>query len=144
MSALDAVVIGSGPNGLSAAITLAQAGRSVRVFEAAPTVGGGMRSEMLTEPGSIHDVCASVFSMALASPFLKTLPLAEHGLEFVHPDAPLAHPLDDGDAVMVEQSIERTAASLDAVDKRAYCDLMVPMVARAEPLMESLLGPMKV
>ena len=139
--ALDAVVIGSGPNGLSAAITLARAGRSVRVYEAAPTVGGGMHSEGLTEPGCVHDVCATVFSMTLASPFLKTLPLAEHGLEFVHPEAPLAHPLDDGTAVMVEGSIERTGASLDAADKRAYCDLMVPMVARAEPLMESLLAP---
>src|SRR5688572_28941073 len=141
MPALDAVVIGSGPNGLSAAITLARAGRSVRVFEAAPSVGGGMRSEGLTEPGCVHDVCATVFSMALISPFLKTLPLAEHGLEFAHPEAPLAHPLDDGTTVMVERSIERTGASLDAADKRAYCDLMVPMVARAEPLMESLLAP---
>ena len=140
-AALDAVVIGSGPNGLSAAITLARAGRSVRVFEAAPTVGGGMRSEALTEPGCIHDVCAAVFSMTLASPFLKTLPLTEHGLEFVHPEAPLAHPLDDGTAVIVEQSIERTAASLDPADKRAYCDLMVPMVAHADALMESLLAP---
>ena len=141
MPALDAVVIGSGPNGLSAAITLARAGRSVRVYEAAPIVGGGMRSEALTEPGCTHDVCATVFSIALVSPFLKTLPLAEHGLEFVHPEAPLAHPLDDGTAVVVERSIERTGASLDAADKRAYCDLMVPMVARAEPLMESLLAP---
>jgi phytoene dehydrogenase-like protein len=140
-STVDAIVIGSGPNGLSAAITLARAGRSVRVYEAAPTVGGGMRSEALTEPGCVHDVCATVFSMTLASPFLKTLPLAEHGLEFAHPEAPLAHPLDDGTAVMVEQSIERTGASLDPADKRAYCDLMVPMVARAEPLMESLLAP---
>ena len=141
MTEVDAVVIGSGPNGLSAAITLARAGRSVRVYEAAPTVGGGLRSEELTEPGCVHDVCASVFAMTLASPFLKTLPLADHGLEFVHPEAPFAHPLDDGTAVVVEQSIERTAASLDPPDKRAYCDLMVPIVARAEPLMESLLAP---
>lgn len=140
-TSLDAVVIGSGPNGLSAAIALAQAGRSVRMFEAAPTVGGGMRSAELTETGSVHDVCAAVFSMTLASPFLKTLPLREHGLEFVHPDAPLAHPLDDGTAVMVEQSIERTAASLDPVDKYAYCALMVPMVAHADALMELLLAP---
>ena len=140
-SSVDAVVIGSGPNGLSAAITIARAGRSVRVYEAAATIGGGLRSEALTEAGCVHDVCASVFAMTLASPFLKTLPLADHGLEFVHPEAPCAHPLDDGTAVMVEQSIERTAASLDTADKRAYCDLMVPLVARAEPLMESLLAP---
>src|SRR5688572_30447526 len=103
-----------------------------------------MRSEALTEPGCTHDVCATVFSIALVSPFLKTLPLAEHGLEFVHPEAPLAHPLDDGTAVMVERSIERTGASLDAADKRAYCDLMVPIAARAEPLMEFLLAPINV
>ena len=141
MRPLDAIVIGAGPNGLSAAITIARAGRSVRVYEAAATIGGGLRSEALTEPGYVHDVCASVFSMTLLSPFLRTLPLADHGLEFVHPEAPCAHPLDDGTAVMVEQSIERTAASLDASDKRAYCDLMVPMVARAGSLMDSLLAP---
>jgi phytoene dehydrogenase-like protein len=141
MTGLDSVVIGSGPNGLSAAITLARAGRSVRVYEAGAAIGGGLRSEALTEPGCTHDVCATIFSMTLASPFLKTLPLAEHGLEFVHPEAPLAHPLDDGTAVMVERSIERTGASLDAADKRAYCDLMVPIAARAESLMEFLLAP---
>jgi phytoene dehydrogenase-like protein len=144
MSALDAIVIGSGPNGLSAAITLARAGRAVRVYEAATIVGGGMRSDNLTEPGCVHDVCATVFSITLASPFLKTLPLAEHGLEFVHPEAPFAHPMDDGTAVVVERSIERTGASLDAADKRAYRDLMAPIVARAEPLMESLLAPVNV
>jgi len=103
------VVIGSGPNGLAAAITLARAGRSVRVYEASSTLGGGMRSETLTEPGFTHDVCATVFAMTLVSPFFKTLPLADHGLEFAHPEAPFAHPLDDGTAVLVERSIARTA-----------------------------------
>ena len=108
---LDAIIIGSGPNGLAAAIALAQRGRSVRVYEAADTWGGGLRSAALTEPGFTHDVCAAVFAMALASPFLKTLPLAKYGAEFVHPPAPFAHPLDDGSAVVVERSVEATADS---------------------------------
>ena len=140
-SVTDAVVIGSGPNGLAAAITLARAGRSVRVYEAQPTVGGGMRSAELTQPGSVHDVCATVVSLALVSPFLKTLPLAEHGLELVHPDAPFAHPFDDGTAVVVERSVDATADGLGAADGRAYRRLMTPLVADATPLMETLLGP---
>ena len=97
----DAVIIGAGPNGLAAAITLAEAGRSVVVLEAEDTIGGGMRSAELTLPGFTHDVCAAVVPLALASPFFRTLPLARHGLAFIHPDAPLAHPLDDGSAVIV-------------------------------------------
>ena len=92
----DGVVVGSGPNGLAAAITLAREGRSVLLIEAAETIGGGTRTAALTLPGFLHDVCSAVHPFAAASPFLKTLPLAEHGLELVHPDAPLAHPLDDG------------------------------------------------
>src|SRR5579885_1322167 len=92
----DAVVVGSGPNGLAAAVTLARAGRSVLLIEAASTIGGGTRTAELTLPGFHHDVCSAVHPFALASPFLKSLPLAEHGLELVHPPAPLAHPLDDG------------------------------------------------
>ena len=134
-------MIGSGPNGLAAAITLAQAGRSVRVYEAQPTIGGGTRSAALTESGCVHDVCSTVFALVLASPFLKTLPLAAHGLEFVHPDAPFAHPLDDGTAVLVERSIDATAASLGAEDGRAYRDLLAPLVANAGNLMDALLGP---
>lgn len=139
----DAHVIGSGPNGLAAAIALARAGRSVRVYEAQPTVGGGLRSAELTLPGSIHDVCATVVSLTLASPFLKTLPLAEHGLEVVHPSAPCAHPLDDGTAVVLERSVDATADGLGAADGRAYRRLMSPLVADAAPLMEALLGPLR-
>src|SRR5207248_5336174 len=108
----DAVVVGSGPNGLAAAIVLARAGRRVRLIEGAETVGGGCRSEELTLPGFVHDTCSTVHALALASPFLSSLPLAEHGLELVHPDAPLAHPLDDGSAVVMERSVEDTARGL--------------------------------
>jgi phytoene dehydrogenase-like protein len=138
---LDAVVIGSGPNGLAAAITLAQAGRSVRVYEAQPTIGGATRSAELTEPGCVHDLCAAVFSLVVASPFLKTLPLAEHGLEFAHPDAPFAHPLDDGSAVVVERSVDATADALGAEDGRAYRALMNPFVSNVDALMDGLLRP---
>jgi phytoene dehydrogenase-like protein len=139
---LDAIVIGSGPNGLSAAIALARDGFSVRVYEAAPTAGGGFRSEALTEPGFTHDVYAAVLAMALASPFLRSLPLAAHGLVFAHPDVPFAHPLDDGSAVLMHRSIAESAASLDAVDARAYHQLMTPIAARHEALMQALLGPL--
>jgi len=138
---IDAVVIGSGPNGLAAAITLAQAGRSVRVYEAQATPGGGMSSADLMGLGTTHDVCATVFAMALASPFLKTLPLADHGLAFAHPDVPFAHPLDDGTAVVVERSVEATADGLGGHDGRAYRRLMAPLADRFTPLMSALLSP---
>jgi phytoene dehydrogenase-like protein len=142
--ALDAIVVGSGPNGLSAAITLARAGRSVRVYEAATTVGGGMRSAELTLPGFVHDVCATVHSLALASPFLGTLPLAEHGLELVHPPVAFAHPLDDGTAVSVRRSIAETCDGLGARDARRYRALMEPFVDRSAELLDMLLGPLRV
>jgi phytoene dehydrogenase-like protein len=138
---LDAVVIGAGPNGLAAAVTLAQAGRSVRVFEAEATIGGATRSLDLTQPGFVHDVCSTVHALVVLSPFLKTLPLAAHGLEFVHPPAPFAHPFDDGSAIVVERSVDATADSLGAADGRAYRKLVAPFAARAGDLMEALLGP---
>jgi phytoene dehydrogenase-like protein len=140
----DALVIGSGPNGLAAAIALAEAGRSVRVYEAQETAGGGMRSADLTGTGAVHDVCATVFATALVSPYLKTLPLAAYGLEFAHPNAPFAHPFDDGGAVIVERSVATTADELGAADAAAYRALMGPLSANAAPLMEALLGPMGV
>src|SRR6266516_6989583 len=96
---VDAVIVGGGPNGLAASIVLATAGKSVRVLEAESTIGGGTRSQALTLPGFIHDVCSSVLPLAHASPFFRTLPLAEYGLTYDHPPIPLAHPLDDGSAV---------------------------------------------
>src|SRR5215470_2575388 len=96
----DAVVVGSGPNGLAAAITLAHAGHTVLVIEAKDTIGGGMRTVELTLPGFWHDVCSAIHPLGVASPFFRTLPLAEYGVEWVYPPAPLAHPLDDGAAIL--------------------------------------------
>ena len=135
----DAVVVGSGPNGLAAAITLARAGRSVLVVEGADTVGGGMRSAELTQPGFVHDVCSAIHPLAAGSPFLSELPLAEHGLELVQPAAPLAHPLDGGTAVMLERSVDETAAGLGA-DARAYRRLYEPLVRDKGRLLPFLLG----
>ncbi|MDP9492067.1 MAG: FAD-dependent oxidoreductase, partial [Actinomycetota bacterium] len=135
----DAVVVGSGPNGLAAAITLARAGRSVLVVEGADTVGGGMRSAQLTQPGFVHDVCSAIHPLATGSPFFSELPLAEHGLELVHPSAPLAHPLDDGPAVMLERSVDEPAAGLGA-DAQAYRRLYGPLVRDQGRLLPFLLG----
>lgn len=139
-ASLDAIVIGSGPNGLAAAIVLAQAGRSVRVYEAQPTIGGGMRSAALTEPGFIHDVCSTVHTLALVSPFLKTLPLADYGVQFAHPQAPFAHPLDDGTAVIAERSLRATAKLL-VPDANAYKKLFQPFVSAGDRLMDAILRP---
>jgi phytoene dehydrogenase-like protein len=138
----DAVIIGAGPNGLAAAITLAQAGRAVVVLEAEDTIGGGMRSAELTLPGFTHDVCAAVVPLALASPFFRTLPLGKHGLAFIHPDAPLAHPLDDGTAIIVERSVEQTAAGLGR-DGAGYAKLFAPLVRDWTKLEPLLLGALK-
>ena len=91
---------------------LARAGHAVTVYEGAPTIGGGARSAELTLPGFVHDICSAVHPLAVCSPCFEQFPLAAHGLEWVHPDAPLAHPLDDGDAVVLERSIPGTAANL--------------------------------
>jgi phytoene dehydrogenase-like protein len=133
-------VVGSGPNGLAAAITLARAGRSVLVLEAAGAVGGGVRSAELTQPGFIHDVCSAVHPLAASSRCFRELPLADHGLELIHPPAPLAHPLDDGTAVMLERSVDETAAGLGR-DADAYQKLMAPLVERGDLLEPFLLGP---
>ena len=137
---LDAIVVGSGPNGLAAAIALAQAGRSVRVYEAEATVGGAVRSAELTGPAFIHDTCSTVHALALVSPFLKTLPLSAHGLSFAHPEAPVAHPLDGGVAVIVRRSLDETAELLGA-DGLAYRRLFQPFVERCDDLMQALLAP---
>ncbi|MDP9221336.1 MAG: FAD-dependent oxidoreductase, partial [Actinomycetota bacterium] len=139
-SGVDVVVVGSGPNGLAAAVVLAAAGLSVEVIEAAETIGGGARTAELTLPGFRHDVCSAIHPLALASPFLRRLPLREHGLEFAHPEIPVAHPLDDGTAVALYRSLEQTADGL-GVDGGAYRTLMRPLAAEWDELMDDLLGP---
>jgi phytoene dehydrogenase-like protein len=140
MSGHDAIVVGSGPNGLAAAITLAEAGRRVLVLEAAETIGGGCRSAELTLPGFVHDVCSAVHPLVAGSPFFRSLRLAELGVELVQPAAAAAHPLDDGTAVMLERSVAAPAAGLGP-DAAAYRRLMEPLARDAEPLMAGILGP---
>src|SRR5712691_2779273 len=101
--AYDAIVVGSGPNGLAAAITMARTGRSVLVFEAKETIGGGSRSQELTLPGFVHDVCSAIHPLGLGSPFFRSLPLEQYGLEWIHPSAPVAHVLEDGTALLLER-----------------------------------------
>jgi len=136
----DAVVIGSGPNGLAAAIVLAQNGRSVVVYEAEDSVGGGVRSKEITLPGFVHDVCSAVYPLAIGSPFFRSLPLAQHGLEWVQPEAALAHPFDDGTALVLERSVHATAANLGS-DGHGYRKIMGPLVAHWDGLDVELLGP---
>jgi phytoene dehydrogenase-like protein len=138
--AYDAIVVGSGPNGLAAAITLARAGRSVLVREAQETIGGGTRSAELTLPGFQHDVCSAIHPLAAGSPFFQTLPLADHGLELLHPPAPLAHPLDDGPAVVVDRSLEETAGGLGA-DGPRYRRLLEPLAEAWPRLGQDVLRP---
>jgi phytoene dehydrogenase-like protein len=136
----DVVVIGSGPNGLAAAITIARTGRSVLVREAAATIGGGTRSEELTLPGFVHDVCSAIHPLAAVSPFFRALPLREHGLHFADPPAALAHPLDDGTAVMLERSVDSTAAGL-VEDDEPYRRVLGRLAADWPRLDAALLGP---
>ncbi len=138
----DAVVVGAGPNGLAAAITLAQAGRSVIVYEARETVGGGCRSKELTLPGFVHDVCSAIHPFGVSSPFFRSLPLEHYGLEWIYPEVPLAHPLDDGTAVILERSIEATGAMLGC-DASAYQKLMTPLVANWPTIEAAFLGPLR-
>src|SRR5919197_6078468 len=136
----DAVVVGSGPKGLAAAITLARAGRSVAVFEAASSIGGGMRSAELTLPGFIHDVCSSTHPLARMSPFFNSIDLAAHGLEWIDPPIPLAHPLDDGSVAIVRRDAAETAAGL-GIDGRAYRRLVGPTLRAWPTLVDDILAP---
>ena len=134
----DAVVVGAGPNGLAAAVELARAGYSTLVVEAEDHVGGGASTLELTLPGFRHDLCSAIHPLAAASPFFRRLGLERHGLELVQPAAPLAHPLEDGDAVMLERSVEATAGGLGA-DGDAYRRLFAPAVASVAEVLPSLL-----
>jgi phytoene dehydrogenase-like protein len=137
----DAIVVGSGPNGLAAAIALARAGRSVRVLEGSETIGGGLRTEELTLPGFLHDTCSAIHPLGVASPFFRSVPLAAHGVDWIHPPAPLAHPLDDGTAVLLERSLDETAAGVGP-DGLAWRRLFGPLVAAAPELIDGTLAPL--
>ncbi len=136
----DAVVVGAGPNGLAAAITLQQAGLSVLLLEAGASVGGGLRSGALTLPGFIHDYCSAVHPLAAASPFFQSLPLQDFGLNYCYPEISLAHPFDDGTAIALLHSMESMAASLGA-DAEAYKNLMKPLVKSWPLIVNEILGP---
>ncbi len=137
----DAVVVGSGPNGLAAALTIAREGLSVLVLEAKDTVGGGTRTEELTLPHVLHDVCSAIHPLALASPFFRSLNLEAHGLEWIHPPVPLAHPLDNEPAVLLQRSLEATAQDLDQ-DVNCYHRLIGPLVRNWDKLVPELLKPL--
>ena len=139
----DAVVIGSGPNGLSAAVALAQAGASVLVLEATEQIGGGTRTAELTLPGFQHDVCSAVHTTGILSPFFRSLPLEDHGLRWVSPEASVAHPLDDQPAVIMWRSLEETASGLGA-DASSYRDLIAPFLESARGFFDDALGPLGV
>src|SRR5262245_5360624 len=140
--AYDAVVVGSGPNGLAAAITLARAGHAVLVIEARDTIGGGMRTAELTLPGFRHDICSAIHPLGVASPFLRTLPLAEHGVDWITPAAAVAHPFDDGTAAVLERSVTATADTLEQ-DAAAYERLMTPLVEDWDDIADTVLGPLR-
>lgn len=142
MSEFEAIVVGSGPNGLAAAITLARHGVKVLVLEAKETAGGGMRSAELTLPGFRHDVCSAIHPLGVGSPFFRTLPLADYGLQWVHPAIPLAHPFDDGTAVALHQCLDDTVAGLGR-DGRAYRRLLAPLAADWDKLAREFLGPLR-
>ncbi|ADY52552.1 fumarate reductase/succinate dehydrogenase flavoprotein domain protein [Pseudopedobacter saltans DSM 12145] len=139
----DAVVVGSGPNGLSSAITLQKEGLSVLLIEGKDTIGGGMRTQELTLPGFKHDVCSAIHPMAMGSPFFATLPLQEYGLEFIQAPLAAAHPFDDGTTAFLSKSIEETATSL-GVDKAIYLKLIQPLVTHWEEIAKDTMGPLSV
>jgi phytoene dehydrogenase-like protein len=141
MAERDVVIIGAGPNGLAAAIELARAGKSVSIYEAKATIGGGTRTEELTLSGFYHDVCSAIHPLGLGSPFFKSIPLEQFGVSWIHPEISLAHPFDDGSAAIIQKSLDATLAHLDKADAKAYSRLMKPFAERWHDLAEDILGP---
>ncbi len=141
--AYDAVIVGGGPNGLAAAITMARAGRSTLLLEAGTTIGGGSRSAELTLPGFVHDICSAIHPLGAGSPFMRSLPLEKYGLQWIYPPVALAHPLDDGTAALLQRSVLQTSLSLRC-DASLYRKLLAPLVkdwGRIEP---AVLAPLNV
>jgi len=138
---VDAIVVGAGPNGLAAAITLARAGRSVRIYEAADEPGGGTRTMELTLPGFRHDMCSTILPLTLASPFFRSVDLAAHGVDLIHPDVPVAHPLDGGRAAVLDRSVAQTGEGLGGADGRAWRRLFGPLVRDAAKIGPEILRP---
>jgi phytoene dehydrogenase-like protein len=141
MNTYDAIIIGSGPNGLAAAITLAQNGQKVLVLEAKDTIGGGTRTAEITLPGFQHDICSAIHPLGIASPFFRNLSLKDFGLEWIYPPAALAHPLDDGHAVILTRSLDESVASM-GIDGRAYRNLMAPLIDSWQEILGDILGPL--
>jgi phytoene dehydrogenase-like protein len=138
----DAVIVGSGPNGLAAAIRLALEGLSVKVFEASDTIGGGMRTKEILRPGYKHDICSAIHPMAASSPFMKHLPLEQYGLKWIHPEYAAAHPIDNEPAVVLTRDIFDTAFQLGE-DEKTYKDIVSPIVENWENLTKDFLGPLR-
>lgn len=136
----DAIVIGAGPNGLAAAIACAGAGLRITVYEGAATIGGGTRTAAATLPGFRHDLGSSVYPFGAGSPFFRALPIERYGLEWVHPPHPLAHPFDDGDAVVLGRSLDATVG-MAGEDGRVYERLIRPLVRNWGPLAAEVLAP---
>src|SRR5215813_3790421 len=134
-------VVGAGPNGLSAAVALAREGHHVQIYEAADQIGGGASTRELTIPGFRHDVCSAVHPIGIASPFFRTLPLGDFGLQWIHPPILMAHPFDDGTAVVLGRSTQATAYSLGTRDGAAYRRLMDPFVRNWEEVIAEALAP---
>ena len=138
----DAVVVGSGPNGLAAAITLQEAGLNVLLVEAKDTIGGGLRTKELTLPGFHHDVCSAIHPLAAQSPYFKNLPLHQHGLEYIYPSVPAAHPFDNGTAAALLPSLAETAQRL-GTDAKAYHRVTEALVKDWPQLAPAVLGPLR-
>lgn len=141
-SSYDAIVIGSGPNGFAAAVTLAEAGLGVLILEANETIGGGARSAELTLPGFLHDSCSAIHPLALSSPFFRRIPLAKYGLEFIQPPASVAHPVTENSAVLLKNSFAETVETLDESDRKTYQKLLAPFVGNWDALTPDLLAPL--